>query len=601
MEEDEEFTRQISLWGPTHQEILRTSSVCLLGSSLIIMEVAKGLMLSGIRNITIVDNTCVTTEDAKYYIFSKGHEILNEYQCKVVRENLMKMNQLANITCIVKNPLNYMNELDSNGDLYDVIVCSLSVKNNLSVEKICRRKGRKIITCNVEGGLGYVHVSGGGHLYVDTCGKKRREKSEWAIYIHLSQCLYDELKEYVRRVDYASLSGCGWRDKIIFLTKCYQDFRLEEADATRDGESIERNSRSHRGGHSYYQSDNRIQCDGPFLTFLGEKLKLKDDPQFPPPDEATYTMLGVRNVMQRIKETLLGNRRERTWQNHIFIFLVVLKSFIKEQKGLPFLLDLKSENPDGGKTISCLDKILVSRKLKDEKQLEELIDKKKQKYKFRKPFTLSHFVYFFWNFLFIRRVESRSNTRDNSLREHFLEFALLYGFGLKPINEGLLSMCRRGGSPPPHYCYYLEQKMKKTRGNLLLCGRHMNLLHFGEGNMNGKIKKELSKRVELSVLHDEGETHIDGYDGAKRLHYLLPYVDANRNIFFNAVREVESTFHRLVCDVRGYGVCVQMVIAGLVTQEAVKMCSLYLEPQSSYFFFTAGKGYGSANIGTAIH
>ncbi|GAB67565.1 hypothetical protein PCYB_121330 [Plasmodium cynomolgi strain B] len=604
------------------------SSVCLLGSSLIIMEVAKGLMLSGIRNITIVDNTCVTREDTKCYIFSEEYEILNEYKCKVVKKNLMRMNQLANITCIVKDPLNYMNEIDSYEDTYDVIICNLCVRSNLLVEKICTRKRKVIITCHAEGYLGYINLSVGGHLYVHTCSKKRRVKSEWGIYTHLSLSLYEELKEYVRRVDYGSIRGRGWRDKIVFLAKCYQDFRAagggsggggggsREGGSTGSGCGELCNGSGHRGDHSYCACENRNHCDGPFLTFVAEKLKLKDAPRFPPPDERTCAMLRPRSVTQRIKEALLGNQMEGSPYNHIFIFLVVLKSFIKNRKGLPLLMDLKNEPPDGGGTTNCLDKILLKRKVKDEEEIERLIERKKRKYKFGKPFTLSHFVYFFWNFVFIRRVEHRSGTRDDSkggsrvgdsrvgdsrvgdnslvencLLEHFLEFAVLYGLGLKPIREGHLSVCGREGAPCPLYCHYLKQKI---RGNLLLYGRHMNLLHFGERSPNEEIKKELNKRVELYVSHDERETHLNGYDDAKALHFLLSCVDTDTNVLLNTVRKVERTFHRLVCDVGGYGVCAQVVIAGLVTQEGVKICSLYLEPQSGYFFFTAGKRRGGA-------
>ncbi|EUD67804.1 hypothetical protein C922_01993 [Plasmodium inui San Antonio 1] len=655
MEQGEQFRRQISLWGTTHQEILMSSSVCLLGSSLTIMEVAKGLMLSGIRNITIVDNACVTTEDVKYYIFSKGYEIINEYRCKVVKENLMKMNQIANITCLVKDPLKYMNEVDSNGDTYDVIICDLSVKNNLSVERMCRRKCRIIITCHAAGYLGYVHASVGGHLYMQTCGKKSREKSEWGVYTHLSLSLYDELKEYVRGVHYSDLRGRGWRDKIVFLAKCYQDFRARGGGsgeggsgeggsgeggsgeggsgegAGGEGGSEKRGSRrrcsgshwdssSHICRHSYCECDNRNDCDRPFLTFVTEKLKLKGAPRFPPPDGTSCTMLNPRNVTHRIKEALLRNRTDGSTHNHIFIFLVVLKSFIKYRKELPLLLEMKNEHLDDGGITNCLEKILLNRKVKDEKQIERLIERKKRKYRFRKPFSLSHFVYFFWNFLFIRRVEHRSGTwgssgggsskggsskednikrddskqsnylRDNCLGEHFLEFAFLYGLGLKPIREGYLTVCGREGTTPlPFYSHYLKQK---TRGSFLLCGRHKNLLHFGERAPNGDIKKESNKRVELYAPHDERDTHMDGYDDAKGMHFLPSYVDSHTDVFFNTVRKVENTFHRLVCDMGGGSVCAKMVIAGLVTQEGVKICSLYMEPQSSYFFFTAGRRRG---------
>ncbi|CAG9473143.1 ubiquitin-activating enzyme E1, putative [Plasmodium vivax] len=584
MEEGEEFARQISLWGTTHQEILMGSSVCLLGSSLTSMEVAKGLMLSGIRDITIVDNTCVTTEDEKFYIFSKGDEILNEYKCKVVRENILRMNQLAKITCLVEDPLNYMNEVNPNGDAYDVIICNLSVKSNLSVEKICRRKCKMVITCYAEGYLGYVHVSVGDHLYVQTCGKRRREESEWGVYTNLSLSLYDELKEYVRRVDYGAIRGRGWRDKIVFLAKCYGDFR-----AGGGGSGIHCDSSIRLGSGIHRDSGNH--CDRPFLTFLAEKLKLKDAPRFPPPDETTCKMLSPRSVTHRIKEALLGKRTEGHPHNHIFIFLVVLKSFIKDRKGLPLLMDLNNEHPDGGGATTCLDKILLNRKVRDGKQIEGLIERKKRKYGFRKTFAMSHFVYFFWNFLFIRRAERSGSSQGDCLREHFLEFAFMYGLGLKPIREGYPSVRGRGGAPLPLCCPHLKQK---ARGELLLCGRHMNLLHFGERAPNGQIKKELNKRVDLCAPRGERDPHMDGDDNAKELRFLLSCVDTHRNVLLNTVRKVESEFNRFACSVGRYGACAQMVIAGLVTQEGVKMCSLYLEPQSSYFFFTSGRRRGGA-------
>ncbi|GAW82071.1 ubiquitin-activating enzyme E1 [Plasmodium gonderi] len=588
MEEEEKFTRQISLWGTVHQEILMDSSVCILGSSLIVMEVARGILLSGISNITIVDNERVCVEDVKYYIFCKENEIINEYKCVVLKENLMSMNKNANIVCLIENPINYVYEIISKNYMYDVIICNLCIRNNLFVQKICMNNCFKIITCYSNGNLGYVHASVRSHLYTGSYSMKKREENNFWIYFHISLSLYDELKEYIHKLDFCSFCPYKEKDKILFLLKCYHDFFQQ--------------------GKTKVDSN---QC----LTFIMEKLKLENF-SLPHPDQSTTcSMENLRNITQRIRNLLLMNQKECFNKNHIFLFLIVLKSFIKNEKTFPLVHDLKLECSSAGSLdlgsnrndAYFVNEILTNRKMKDVKKVMHLIDRKKGKYKFSKPFNMSHFVHFFFNFFFIEKVEYDIHKGCKGLRDNFLLFSYLYGLELKNVQKNNLNMFTQGSSSPicnPNCVKENSMKnssaipsggassdgymiiRRKKFGKLLLCGSKAGLLHFYQSIEDMKIRKKLNKHVKLcSSSIEENITRKLRYDNMKSLHRLCLYIDMHMSFLLKKVQNLDDSFLHLFRFTCGYNECVCMTIAGLVTQESLKICSLYLKPHLNYFFF----------------
>jgi ubiquitin-like 1-activating enzyme E1 A len=58
------YDRQIRLWGLDAQKRLRSSRVCVVGMGGLGCEVVKNLVLSGIKELRMVDSKKVTAEDA---------------------------------------------------------------------------------------------------------------------------------------------------------------------------------------------------------------------------------------------------------------------------------------------------------------------------------------------------------------------------------------------------------------------------------------------------------------------------------------------------------------------------------------------------------
>lgn len=66
------YDRQIRLWGDQGQSCIGDADVCLLGSSVTACEVAKNLVLAGVKSIFIVDNAAITEPDLGSNFFARG-------------------------------------------------------------------------------------------------------------------------------------------------------------------------------------------------------------------------------------------------------------------------------------------------------------------------------------------------------------------------------------------------------------------------------------------------------------------------------------------------------------------------------------------------
>jgi ubiquitin-like 1-activating enzyme E1 A len=64
------YDRQIRLWGVQAQENLRKANILLVSMRALANEVAKNLVLAGIRSLTIIDHQTVLEEDlgAQFFI-----------------------------------------------------------------------------------------------------------------------------------------------------------------------------------------------------------------------------------------------------------------------------------------------------------------------------------------------------------------------------------------------------------------------------------------------------------------------------------------------------------------------------------------------------
>ncbi|KEG05069.1 hypothetical protein YYE_00648 [Plasmodium vinckei vinckei] len=560
MNELEKYKRQISLWGKEHQDILMSSCVCFLGSDLIIFEICKGLLLSGVHNLTIIDDQKVGENDLKYYMLNNSSK-LHKYKCNIIKENLININKNANIKCVINNPIDYFYNNIMNDNNYDILICNLSVKNNLKIEKVCRKYNKKIITCNVTNVIGYLNIRIGKHIYM---GKKQPNKLScndstysFSYYYNIALSLYDDLKEYINDVDYLNFQTNNELSKILFLAKIYHNFSYEINETIR--------------------SEKIIKC-------VKDKIKLTNI-SYGNLNKVDY-FIYLLNIKKRIKFILQNNNyiTNEGCNNHIYLFLIIYKSFIKKKKYMPYLYN---GNNDGSKNvepfrgINEIKTILKKRKYEDEKEIKFLIIKKKKKYNFKKDFEISHFVYLFSNFFYINFVDSEERVNKNqTLMENFLYFYYLHSVSCNHDNSLGSSLNDNGDCSSDG----LREEHSLASSELLLCNDKKDLLNFGRHTHFNNIKKgEVEEEVVKQNCNDKDGTFLFFKMDNQKLR-SMSYIDVNVNTLLEKIKISNKLFEDLDKLKHVSSNYLTTIMSGLITQEVIKICSIYLKPHINYYF-----------------
>ncbi|CDU20299.1 ubiquitin-activating enzyme E1, putative [Plasmodium yoelii] len=572
MSEFEKFKRQISLWGKEHQEMLMNSYVYFLGSGLIIFEISKGLMLSGINNLTIIDDQKICENDLKYYMFYYNSNKINEYTCNIIKENLLNINKNANIKCIINNPIEYFYKNIINDNNYDILICNLSVKNNLKIEKMCAKFNKKVITCNVNNVIGYLNVKIGKHLYMEKNKINKFNLSyddniySFSYYYNIALSLYDDLKKYINNVDYSDFQTNGELNKIIFLVKIYHDFPC--------------------GINETKKCQKIIKC-------VKDKIKLTNI-NFDNLNKVN-NFIYLSDIKKRIKLILQNNNYStKQMYNHIYFFLIVYKSFIKKKNYMPYLYNNNDDyddtkNVETFRGVNDIKILLKKRKYEDEKELKLLIMKKKKKYNFKKNFEISHFVYLFSNFFYINFINNEEiNNEKKILMENFLYFCYLYDTSSNISYKNNISLNNNEKYIFPSLSYNMkdERNLDLISNEFLLCNNKKDLLNFRKDISFNNIKKE-EEIIKQNCSYNKKYIPFFFKINDEKLQNLS-YVDINVNILLEKIQIGNKLFEDLnnlkhICS--NY---VIIVISGLITQEVIKICSFYLKPHVNYYFFKSG-------------
>ncbi|CAD5227384.1 unnamed protein product [Bursaphelenchus okinawaensis] len=198
------YDRQIRLWGLEAQNRIRESAVLIVGLSGLGAEVAKNLILSGPKSVTLLDEKVVTGDDSlSQFMMSSEfpHKAVNRAEASV--EFCKKLNPLVEIT-VETTPLS--DQPRSFYKKFDLILCMdqdfiVTSEANL----ICREEGVAFIAGSVFGfaGYGFCDFTGRGFMV-----KKRKQVETAELDVNVGDGLEtEESEDDGKRVDVVTLES----------------------------------------------------------------------------------------------------------------------------------------------------------------------------------------------------------------------------------------------------------------------------------------------------------------------------------------------------------------------------------------------------------
>ncbi|KAM4697121.1 SUMO-activating enzyme subunit 1 [Rhinophrynus dorsalis] len=163
-EEAAQYDRQIRLWGLEAQRRLRTSRVLLVGMRGLGAEVAKNLILAGVKGLTMLDHQEVSEEDSRaQFLIPSGSQGRNRAEASL--ERAQNLNPMVDVKVDTQNvdekPDDFFTQFDA--------VCLTCCPRDLlvKVDQICHKHSIKFFMGDVFGYHGYMFSDLGEHEFVE--------------------------------------------------------------------------------------------------------------------------------------------------------------------------------------------------------------------------------------------------------------------------------------------------------------------------------------------------------------------------------------------------------------------------------------------------
>ncbi|KYQ46491.1 SUMO-activating enzyme subunit 1 [Trachymyrmex zeteki] len=169
--EAELYDRQLRLWGLDSQKRLRAAKILLIGLDGFGAEIAKNIILAGVKSVTFLDHRNMTELDRCSQFFIPKEDIgKNKAEASLPRaQNLNPMvNVNADSDKVDDKPDEYFGQFD--------VVCAMhcTITQLKRINRACRNQKVKFFAGDVWGGLGYVFIDLQEHEYVEDVSKSKK-------------------------------------------------------------------------------------------------------------------------------------------------------------------------------------------------------------------------------------------------------------------------------------------------------------------------------------------------------------------------------------------------------------------------------------------
>lgn len=161
--EAELYDRQIRLWGLESQKRLRMAKILLIGLNGFGAEVAKNIILAGIKSVTLLDHRDLTAQDfCSQFLVDRSEIGKNRAKASVARAQ--KLNPMVHVIADESNinskPEKYFKDFD--------VVCATecTITQLKKINAACKKHNVKFFAGDVWGSVGYTFADLNTHEYV---------------------------------------------------------------------------------------------------------------------------------------------------------------------------------------------------------------------------------------------------------------------------------------------------------------------------------------------------------------------------------------------------------------------------------------------------
>lgn len=165
------YDRQIRLWGLDAQKRLRAARVLLAGVCGLGAEVAKNLVLSGVKSLVLLDHRNVTEVETRAN-FLAPHDSVGKNIAEASQERAQILNPMVEVTADSSNIADKTSEFFNQFDIVCITRCQQ--QELIRINDICRQNKILFFAGDVFGMFGYTFADLQDHQYVEEVKEKKQ-------------------------------------------------------------------------------------------------------------------------------------------------------------------------------------------------------------------------------------------------------------------------------------------------------------------------------------------------------------------------------------------------------------------------------------------
>ena len=359
----DKYDRQTRLWGEGQILICAAKLLC-LNSDSCSCEILKNLILSGVGEVTIVDDAKITQEDLKNNFFVDADDI-NKLRGEIVLKNLLELNPDVKGNFINKSAKEYMDDEKNNFKSFTVLIATnLLSDENDKLYSIAKKNNLRLVIVKNNGLINYIR------LYENYHGNMSLRLLDNPVSDYRLSCPWKELKDFANSFDLEKMDLIDHKNVpyFVILLKALDKYRNNKNDPEANPNNKEEKEEFKNIVKGFMLStgtegENENIEEALSKLYFCNKYNNK---------LTTYKMEQIFEVIEKISQKEIFSK-SNNYMKLFFIYFITLKQFFNKYKTYPLcgpIPDMISNT----KNFIGLKQIYNTKAKNDHKEMRDMIN-----------------------------------------------------------------------------------------------------------------------------------------------------------------------------------------------------------------------------------
>ena len=359
----DKYDRQTRLWGEGQILICAAKLLC-LNSDSCTCEILKNLILSGVGEVTIVDDAKITQEDLKNNFFVDADDV-NKSRGEIVLKNLLELNPDVKGNFINKCAKEYIDDEKNDFKSFTVLIATnLLSEENDKLYSIAKKNNLRLVIVKNNGLINYIR------LYENYHGNMSLRLLDNPVSDYRLSCPWKELKDFANSFDLEKMDLIDHKNVpyFVILLKALDKYRNNKNDPEANPNNKEEKEEFKNIVKSFMLStgtegENENIEEALSKLYFCNKYNNK---------LTTYKMEQIFEVIEKTSQKEIFTKTNN-YMKLFFIYFITLKQFFNKYKTYPLcgpIPDMISNT----KNFIGLKQIYNTKAKNDHKEMRDMIN-----------------------------------------------------------------------------------------------------------------------------------------------------------------------------------------------------------------------------------